>query len=163
MREESKLAKNSAKRKDPNEISRKLINSYKKSMSTSQCFKNNSKKSIGNNGGKIISMSQLKDMRDSVPKKISDQKIRVNKPFKKSRNPSKHSVARYSGSQMKTYQSVLKNRKELNAQNVTSPEEKKARSGKTAKSSMTSSTQTNTANKKKRGNMKSYAETKNNL
>lgn len=148
------------KKSQPNTL-KKQISTYKR---TSGCLKN-SKKQISNNGGKTLSRSQVKDYRDSIPKKISEQKIRLTKPLKKSRNASKHSISKYGGKEVKTYQSVLKPKKEIKAhsESVTSPEEKKARSGKTTKSSMTNSTQTNTGNKKRRGELSSYGDTKSNL
>jgi hypothetical protein len=138
------------------EMPRKMHSNFKKQTISSHASLNNTKKMYGNNiGGK----TQIKpNNKETLQTKLSRNKSNLGKSLQKSRNPSKNSVSKQNDSQIRTYTTVLQDRRVINSQSnkssLGSPDEinEKFRSDKTNKSSLTSSTTTHTNNIKKKRN-----------
>lgn len=116
------------------------------------------------NPAKITTQSKG-GLKNAISKNISN----IEKSLNKSRNGSRKSLKRFDSREIKTFVSVLENRKQaavrvLNKSNeIYSPEENsdKVKSDKAYKSSLTSSTTTHTNNVKDRRNEEEYTKKRN--
>lgn len=131
------------------EMPRKMSTSSKKQDINSHASLNNTKKMFASSIGGKTNI------------KLTKNNSNIGKSVQKSRNPSKHSVSSNNETQIRTYTTVLQDRRpkkdHCNKSMLGSPEEinEKFRSDKTTKSSLTSSTTTHTNKIKKMSSDKS--------
>lgn len=148
---------------DLNKITSSKIKTALGDKAISEIIANRQRKA-SKNSSKVSSQSK-NGLKNAISKNISG----IEKSLNKSRNGSRKSLKRYDGREIKTFVSVLENRKQvaarlLNKSNeICSPEENsdKVKSDKVYKSSLTSSTTTHTNNVKERRNEEEYEKKRN--